>query len=253
VGIGDDIIATGMARGALKRGERIAFGDGKKIRWGPYSEMVFRNNPNIARPGEEHRSDVRWINYYKGNRIYNRSGGTQWLWNYEFKIRAGEFYFDASERQNQHNDLIIVEPNVPQKPCGPNKQWPLERWKAVADELTAEGFTVRQFDYGAPHRVAEGIPSPSFRQAAAWLQNARLAILPEGGLHHAAAAVGAPAIVLFGGFVPPKVLGYAEHVNLTGNTKTACGSFRRCPHCVSAMESITVDDVLDAAEKILCH
>src|SRR4029079_3225081 len=96
MGIGDDIIATGIAKGAAERGERIAFGNGKKIIWGPYSEMIFRNNPNVARPGEENKQ-VKWFHYYKGSRIYNMAGGGRWLWNYSFKVQPGEIYFDNSE------------------------------------------------------------------------------------------------------------------------------------------------------------
>jgi ADP-heptose:LPS heptosyltransferase len=242
-----------MARGAAARGELVAFGDGHRLRWGPYSEMIFRNNPNIARAGQERQPNVRWVPYYKGNRLYNRSGGRQWLWNYSFKAKPGEIYFEDREQLDKDVNLILIEPNVPNKPCAPNKQWPIERWQMVAKELIAAGFKVRQFEYGAPNLAAPSTLTANFRAAAALIKSARLAILPEGGLHHAAAAVGTPAVVLFGGFVPPAVLGYDEHINLTGNTKTACGSFTPCPHCIKAMQSISVDDVLKAAEKFLCN
>jgi Glycosyltransferase family 9 (heptosyltransferase) len=251
MGIGDDIIATGIAKGAAKRGKRIAFGDGSRIKWGPYSAMVFKNNPNVAPPGSERSSDIEWNKYCKGNRIYNKQSTDRWIWNYEFGVQPGEFYFDDIEDvHNADSDLILIEPNVPKKPCGPNKQWPLERWDRVSKELILSGFKVRQFEYGAPNHIAPRTLTPTFRHAAALLKSARMAILPEGGLHHAAAAVGVPAIVLFGGFVPPAVLGYNGHINLTGGA-TACGSFNRCPHCIAAMDAIQVKDVLDAAERLL--
>jgi hypothetical protein len=246
MGIGDDVIATGLARGAKDRGKRIAFGDGKRIIWGPHSSTIFRGNPNIALIGTERASDIEWIQYYKGHRIYNRQSGDRWTWNYEFRVSQGEIFFGDDEMKYEDDDnLILMEPNVPNKPCGLNKQWPIDRFQQVADELTSAGFTVRQFDYGRPNRVAAGVHTPTFRDAVARLKSARLAILAEGGLHHAAAAVGTPAVVLFGGFVPPEVLGYDTHVNLTGGA-TACGSHRTCQHCIDAMRSITVDEVLDA-------
>jgi ADP-heptose:LPS heptosyltransferase len=251
LGIGDDILATGMAKGAAARGKRIAFGDGKSIRWGPYSQMVFKGNPNIARPGSESAADVEWVNYYKGHRIYNRPSSDRWVWNRDFKAKPGELYFDDSEDVHEFDpDLILIEPNVPRKPCAPNKQWPVERWAAVASELIKAGFKVRQFEYGACNQIAPRTLTPTFRYAAALLTSARLAILPEGGLHHAAAAVGVRSVVLFGGFVPPDVLGYDQHINLTGGA-TACGSYNRCPHCIEAMAKITVDDVLGAVEGLL--
>ena len=251
MGIGDDLIATGLARGAAERGKRIAFGNGEKIKFGPYSAMIFKNNPNICWPGEERANDIEWISYYKGNRGYNSSGVGKWIWNYNFRAQPGQLFFDESE--DIHDDdrgMVLLEPNVPNKPCAPNKQWPVERWKQLADALLGAGFEVRQFEYGGRHRVAPPIQTPTFRNAASLIKSARLAILPEGGLHHAAAAVGTPAVVLFGGFVPPAVLGYDGHSNLTGGA-TACGSYAACRHCSEAMAAIRVDDVLEAAGRFL--
>ncbi len=248
MGYGDDIIATGMARGASLRGKRVAFGDGSRILWGPYSAHIFQNNPNIVHPGAERSSNLEWIDYYKGHRIYNKHGNGRWVWNYEFKAKPGEFFFGADElnEEERGSNLIVIEPNVPNKPCGPNKQWPVDRFKQVAKELTAAGFDVVQPEYGGKNVVAKQIKTRTFREAAVFLRKARLAILPEGGLHHAAAALGVPAVVLFGGFVPPAVLGYDMHSNLTGGAE-ACGTFTRCQHCINAMNAISVNDVLDAA------
>jgi hypothetical protein len=248
MGHGDDIIATGMARGARDRGKRIAFGDGRRIVWGPFSAEIFRNNPNIAPPGSEKDPDIEWVHYCKGHRVYNKQGPGRWIWNYDFKVKPGEIFFSPHELVDGHGpDLIMIDPNIAPKPCAPNKQWSVDRWKQVADELICAGMTVRQFDYGGPNLIAPGIKTPSFRDGMALLSRARLAILHEGGLHHAAAALGVPAIVLFGGFVPPQVLGYDVHTNLTGGA-TACGSFTRCQHCIDAMNKISVNDVLDGAE-----
>lgn len=206
--------------------------------------MIFRGNPKLARPGSEHLPNLHWIPFYKGHRLYNKQGNGRWIWNYDFRVTPGELYpemvFPVDEK------LIVIEPNVPNKPCAPNKQWPIDRWKALSSVLVSKGYKVRQFDYGALNRVADTFPTPTFMHAVALLKSARLAILHEGGLHHAAAAVGVPAVVIFGGFVPPAVLGYERHVNLTGGA-TACGSFTRCPHCIEAMSKIQVNDVLNAA------
>ncbi len=249
MGIGDDIIATSFAKGAKYRGELIAFGNGQKIIWGPYSEMIFKSNPNIARPGQERLPNVKWVNYYKGHRIYNTQGNDRWIWNYQFHVTPGEIFL-GTELPWQNNNLIIIEPNVPKKRCAPNKQWPIDRWHFLVKELTSIGLTVKQLEYGASNQVAEGIQTKTFQNAVYWLTSARLAILPEGGLHHAAAAVGTPAVVLFGGFVPPSVLGYDSHINLTGGA-VACGSFGRCEHCIDAMNNITVDEVIQSVRKIL--
>jgi ADP-heptose:LPS heptosyltransferase len=83
------------------------------------------------------------------------------------------------------------------------------------------------------------------------LARAKLYIGAEGGLHHAAAALGVPAVVLFGGFIPPLVTGYETHINLTGGAQEACGSLKPCDHCRKAMDAISVEEVAAAARTII--
>lgn len=246
-----------MAKGAAARGRRIAFGDGRTIKWGPHSKVIFKGNPNVAPPGSERAPDLEWINYYKGNRIYNRQDGNRWVWNYDFKAKPGELFFTADEVSFAHRHepgFVVIEPNIPpEKAHGLNKQWPVDRFDAVAKEFKAAGYRVLQFAYPtAKYRIrnATYVPTPTFRHGAALLSRAKIAILPEGGLHHAAAAVGTRAVVLFGGFIPPAVTGYDMHVNLTGGA-VACGMLGRCEHCADAMAAITLDDVLKSADGLL--
>jgi Glycosyltransferase family 9 (heptosyltransferase) len=254
MGAGDDILASGMARGAASRGKRIAFGDGRRIMWGPHSAEMFRGNPNIAPPGSEGAPDLEWIGYHKGNRLYNKSGGDRWIWNYKFKAKPGEIYFSEEEREFARSflDCIVIEPNVPwQKTCAPNKQWPIERYQMVADEMGKRGHRLVQFKYpGMRYKLdnVAQIATPSLRAGIGVLRLAAGYIGAEGGLHHGAAAVGTPAVVIFGGWIPPQVTGYDTHANLA--VGEACGMLRECAHCREAMDKITVEHVLGAAERV---
>lgn len=256
MGVGDNIMATGMAKGAAARGKRIAFGSGKAIEWDHHSEQVFKNNPNIAPLGSEGADDLEWINFCRGHRIYNTQGKDRWIWNYKFKAIPGEFYFTPQELEqaDKHgNGFVIIEPNVPRwKQVAPNKDWGRANYWRISKRLKRRGYDVRQFYYNGSWQSdhCQQIKTQTFRQAAAILRNAKLYIGPEGGMHHAAAALGIPAVVVFGGFIPPAVTGYDFHTNLTGGAK-ACGSFTRCPHCIQAMERIGVHDVEAAALKYL--
>lgn len=258
MGVGDDIMATGLARGAAKRGKRVAFGDGKKILWGPFSEIAFRNNPNIAPPGNEGAKDLEWIDWYKGKRHYNSVGDGRWIWNYNWRARPGEIFMTMNEIEAGRrcgSGFVVIEPNVPRnKSVANNKQWPFERYQEVAYALMYRDHRrVLQFCYdGMLYRLNQVTPikTTSFRDAMAILSNAALYIGPEGGLHHAAAALGIPAVVIFGGFIPPEVTGYDMHTNLTGGAK-ACGSLKDCDHCKRAMQNIGVDHVVDAAREYL--
>lgn len=257
MGYGDDIMATGLARGLRARGKRAAFGDGKKIIWGPWSEEMFRHNPNVARPGDEKAADLEWIPHYKGSRMYNRQAGEKWVWNYDFKAKPGELFFSDVEKniaKNFGDKYVLMEPNVPwQKTVAPNKDWGEKNYAEVARALRMMGHEIVQFKHKNSRRIlpdARVVEPRSFRQVLASLELAHLYIGPEGGLHHGAAAVGTDAVVLFGGFIPPAVVGYEGQVCLTGGAE-ACGSINPCDHCRRAMSNITVDEVVDRATELL--
>lgn len=248
-------MASGMARGAAARGKRVAFGDGTRIIWDGNSPEIFRNNPNVAPAGSERSGNIEWIEFYKGHRKYNRVSGDRWVWNYDFQAPAGEIFFDVDEnifRLGLKGGFILIEPNLPwHKSVAPNKAWGKRNYQEVADRLRRKGHDVAQFSFGRDRLAGvRVIETKSFRHALAVLSRAKLVITPEGGTHHGAAAVSVPAVVLFGGFIPPEVTGYAGHINLTGGAE-ACGSLRPCAHCRDAMQKISVDEVVQAAKEKL--
>lgn len=277
MGYGDNIMATGMARGARARGVRIAFGDQveRRIRWDHNSEQVFRFNPNIAPLGSESDRDLEWVRFYVGSRLYNQHDvpNNRWRWRRSFKARPGQVFLSPEEMawaDSAGQGFVLIEPNVPNwKTVAPNKQWPVERFQAVAHRLKAAGHEVAQLSFGERY-VLDGvrrIPTKTFRHGIAALARAACAILPEGGLHHAAAAQilsaptpeapegivlreRTPAVVIFGGFIPPEVTGYDFHRNLAapGN---ACGSIKPCEHCREAMAQISIEQVWTSAMEIL--
>jgi hypothetical protein len=255
MGYGDDVVATGLARGLQAKGKRAAFGDGRRIIWGPWSEEIFRGNPNVARPGSEGSHDLVWYDHYKGHRKYNRLDQlrSRWVWNYDFKSTPGEMFFDRIEIDRSLDagkNFIYVEPNVPwHKSVAPNKDWGIQKYQVVVDRLIADGYDVAQSYYGR-HKLKKirFISTPRFRDALAAIRRARVVLVPEGGMHHGAAAVGVPAVVIFGGFIPPQVVGYDTHVNLTGGVE-ACGSLNKCLHCRAAMEKISVEEVYQAVKQ----
>lgn len=257
MGYGDEVMATGLAKGLANRGKLAAFGDGKRIVWGPWSSEVFKFNPNIAFQGNEGSPNLEWIPHYKGHRLYNRLhvNGRQWVWNYKFKPIPGEMFFSDEEKEDAKRagqDFILIEPNLPwQKSVAVNKDWGFNNYYEVSSQLLDDGHDVVQFENGRNHLAGVRlIRSRGYRDALAIIARAKLVICPEGGLHHGAAAVETKAVVLFGGFIPPQVTGYDSHINLTGNSTQACGSLHRCEHCIQAMASIKPEEVYDAATKI---
>ncbi len=256
MGLGDNLMASGFAKGAKARGKRIAFGDGHQIVWDHHSETIFRGNPNIAPLGSEGANDIEWFPFYRGNRLYNTQANGRWVWNYDYRAIPGEIYFSDEEQRfadRAGQGFVVIEPNVPDfKTVAPNKQWPIIRYNKVARLLEKSGRQVVQFKYKGGHEIPGvlQIKTPTFRHAMAVLKHAAAYVGPEGGLHHAAGALGVPGVVLFGGFIPPSVTGYDFHTNLTGGAE-ACGSLQACGHCARAMEAISVPDVMEAAHSYL--
>lgn len=257
MGLGDNLIASGLARGAQARGKRIAFGDGQRIIWDHHSQEIFRGNPNVAVPGSERDPDIEWHPFCRGNRIYNRHdvAGNRWVWNYEFRPIPGEMFFTDAERkagERAGRGFVLIEPNIPDKIGARNKDWGFGRYQELADRLKQSGVRVCQFQHGKSGCALAGVDqigTKDFRDALAVLSNAALYIGPEGGLHHGAAAVGIPAVVMFGAWIPPQVTGYDTHTNIA--VGEACGSLSPCPHCKAAMDAITVEQVYESAKGYL--
>lgn len=256
MGFGDEIMATGMAKGAYLACKKIAFGDGKNIIWGPWSTEIFLNNPNIAQPGQQWDPGVEWIPHYKGNRLYHKPPHLdgRWSFNPNFRPIPGEIFLTQEEIEFGEacgEGYVVVEPQV--KNTAPNKKWPYDRWIEVVRQLRATGIDVVQFVYRSGEVVpgARQIVTPTFRSALAAIARSRLLIVPEGGLHHGAAAFNKPAVVIFGGFISPQITGYDFHINLFRSEGLGCGNYRDpCPHCKAAMESITALEVIDAAKRL---
>jgi hypothetical protein len=236
LGAGDWLMATAAAE-HVPEGRRAVFGDGQRANW----HEVFDNNPKIA--GTAGRDTV-WIPDFPGHRPYIASfiKRERYLFREDFRAPYGKVYLSDEERdwagKQVSGDYIIVEPyikdDMPQLKIGQNKAW--DKW----DELLKLDYPWLQIGTKEPktRQVRTNI-----RQALAMVAGAKLVVTTDGMLHHAAAALGVPAIVLWGGVVSPKILGYPTHINIWNGAKS-CGTFAHvCQHCREAMQSITLDQV----------
>lgn len=265
MGFGDEVQASALARGAAARGKRIAFGDERRQRiiWSPQSHEIFRGNPNVASPGSEGAADLEWVEHFRGNRLYGEVRGGRWRFR-DFECLPGEVFLTAEEKTFALSRLwapepvVVIEPRVkPTGACdGANKQWPIDRYDALVSALRwGSGIAgLRCVQLVPPNvapllRFADLIVTPTFRHALAVLGLVSLYIGPEGGLHHGAAAMGTPAVVIFGGFNTPRSTGYAWHENIA--VGEPCGTVAACPHCREAMASISVGRVLEGAMRQL--
>lgn len=224
---------------------------GSKVAW----SEVWENNPRIARPDEQ--GDFQII--YGRDKVTNMRGyhtgktDAQWFYNFDFRPQVGEIYLTDEEKAfgAKYSGRIILEPHI--KPgASPNKRWPWVNWNKLV-WLAGPNYRFAQMGSADTSELAgvEFIPTPSFRMAAAVIAGARACVLPEGGLHHVAAALGVSAVVLMGGFTPIELTGYNIHINLGASLGEACGMRQPCEHCKKWMASIKPETVLNELKGIL--
>jgi hypothetical protein len=248
LGWGDEILVTGHVRQLQERDPRKVRVLYERPRW----NEVWDHNPRIATPKEqgdfqEFRPRVNGLRPYCTAKTPER-----WTWK-DYKPPVGEFYFDRTEKNfaSAHCSDVILEPHLKGK-ASPNKDWGWDNWVELALRLSKEGLRVCQVgDRGTQLLYgAKLIETPTFRYAAAALSSAKAAVLPEGGLHHAAAAVGLRSVVIFGGFISPRQTGYDTQTNLfTGGEP--CGWRTPCNHCRKAMDDITPQWVMEEVKRLL--
>lgn len=207
----------------------------------------------MVRPGEE--GDFWRLRNAPGIRPYIRGKSNErWQWNLDYRPQRAEIRFtpDELEFAARYPGRLIVEPHL-KRGASPNKEWGWVRWNKLAWLLQERGHRVTQV--GMPGtRLLDGadfISTPTFRHAAALLAAARAAVLPEGGLHHAAAAVGCRAVVIFGGYIATEMTGYGLHTNLGASGRDACGMRIPCDHCRKWMDGITPDQVMREVVRII--
>lgn len=249
MGWGDEIMVTGLVRRLQRRNPlpvRVLDRRGRP-RW----SSIWEHNPRFA--PSDYGGRVQTLVNGPGERAYiagrNRHG---WVWR-EWICPLGEIHLTEEERKfgQRHANRILLEPSI--KPeASPNKDWGWARWCQLASELVSRGYRISQFAsrYRPALPGAELIKTKSFRQACAVISRTRLAILPEGGLHHAAAAFGTASVVIFGGYISPAQTGYDHQVNFYRGG-APCGRRGRCRHCEQAMEKISVAQVLKEAVALL--
>lgn len=249
MGWGDEIIVTGMARRlqeVVPLPVRVLDRHGR-ARW----HEIWKGNPRLAKP--DHPGPVQTLISGEGRRPYiERQTDRRWIWR-DWKCPVGEIHLTDREREfgSRHAGRVILEPTIKSE-ASPNKDWGWSRWAALAATLLGRGLRVAQVGASGTRTLpgVELIRTGGFREAAAVLAASRLAVLPEGGLHHAAAALGVPAVVIFGGFISPRQTGYDRHINLfTGGSP--CGMRIPCRHCADAMSAIRPERVASECLRLL--
>ncbi len=260
MGIGDEILAAGMAQRLYEQDPRlrsVIVGIDGKPRW----HDIWRNNPVMATPEEFYRGGpFRVIPNGPNCRpyiVYPFTKDTGWTFNRSFKARdhVAKIYLTEQELERgtqakaKYGNYVLIEPYTKHD----NFRWPLEEW-AVFVEKNLKQFTFVQH----VHKDSVAIPGveiepATFREACGLLTGASAYVRSESGLCHAAAALRVPQVTIWGGCMDAEVLGgYPLQVNVVDRgTGSPCGRWLPCEHCAAVMKGITPERVTRALKKAL--
>jgi hypothetical protein len=224
-------------------GKKVRLGDGTRFY---IDEQVFNGNPRMATKKE---LDCVWVPNYPNHRPYVKAiENKRIIFNDDFSPQPGEIWLKDPELEyvdklNLPDQFILVEPTVKDTYVHTiNKAW--HKW----DSLLSHKLPWIQVGQAHTAKDARFIKTQTFRQALAILGRATLFVGTDGALHHAAAALNVPAVVLWSGFTSPKHLGYADHVNIHDGSDP-CGYFGGvCSHCRKKADAIDVETVIEAVE-----
>jgi len=257
MGKGDELMSIGEARVLHKRTKLLVLisrADGRQVLSEMFSDIPYLLVPRTPRtiPLGEGTRFIRMVNC-GGHRPYiEHKGVDRWTWK-PYKPIPADIMFTRAEIAfaEPYRGAIMVEPNV--KNTGhDNKAWLSIYWSQL--DLALRGQRVVQCGSPAsPIRLAHAqfVETPTFRHACAVLSVCKAFIGTEGGLHHAAAAVKTPGVILYSDFISPAVTGYDLHRNLFFGSGLGCGMRTHCEHCRKAMTAITPTMVMDNLKEIL--
>jgi hypothetical protein len=181
---------------------------------------------------------------------------------------ACEMYFSAAEetatdallaQAGIDGPFVAFEPETNRDFFGDLRAWPSESWQATMARLATSHPRLRLVQVGtrtSSPAIAGAVDlrgKTSFREACLVLKRARLFIGTESGLMHAANAVGAPALILWGGLTLPEFIGYPQcQRTLCKYVACApCGNNGWCDNGHICMTRIGVAEAFDAANELL--
>ena len=252
MGLGDELMALGRAQRVFdETGRKVAILDrAGKPRWHP----LWDGAPEVAAPEDIVAvgglgDDLPFETIHDGGGCrpyidYARTTAERWAFKGYRPCPARLAWLQPNEICAGH---VVIEPTVKAQ-ASPNKHWP--DWQEMVDaaphvpwlQIGPRGTSWLD---GVTH-----LETKTFRDAVNALAGAAVAVLPEGGLHHAAAAVGTPAVVLYGAFILPRVTGYDGQTALAVEDADAVGWRVSNKACRKAWKQITPARVLTELERL---
>lgn len=246
MGIGDELMRAGEA------GRRAKLAPGSRYRMldkngNPMWHFVWDGNPHVAKPGEHCDGSIGFTN---GVRDYIESHTKEQYTFREYQPSPAYLppHLISSALAERAAGAIVFNPTIKDR-APPNKQWDVGNWKSLVTNSPYRWVRIGENVGGRRFGFGDFVQTISFWDAVSVMSGARAVVCHEGALHHAAAALGVPCVVLRGGFISPRVTGYEGQVDIyveDARYPLGCGMRGECEHCKRAMASITTGRVLAA-------
>lgn len=160
-----------------------------------------------------------------------------------------EIYFSEKEifavdkLCSKHNlkDFVVIEPQSNDE-YSVNKVYPFEKWQIITDDLISSGIQVVQVGRKTSSKNLKGAidltGKTSFREAAGIISRSKMFVSSEGGLMHAANGVGIRSLIVYTGYIHPRMTGYSENINIWLNHDIEpCGMKIKCEKCLEAVSN----------------
>ena len=246
MGWGDILMAMGDAKSVHdETGKRIVFPEDRFFSQDTYWGAAFEKTPYICRANDvaENEEVIYFRNGIEITPYIDWKKSTREKMQFvPYKPKPAKLNFSMSltnqltEIKRQLGSFIFIEPHAKGSFSAKNKDWGFNNYQQVVDQVEAQFV---QPSYGAPLlKGVKPIKTSHFLEGAALLSISDTALMSEGGLMHAAAAVNTASVVIYGGYVSPDNTGYEIHKNFYVGGQP-CGSLEPCKHCEAAMKKIS--------------
>jgi hypothetical protein len=246
-GLGDELMLTAAARAAREQGRPLHILTDRPEVWegngDPASVQTGVERWHYAARRGWVRAEIAHLSYrmtdplHIGEQIAARAGiDLPPRWKPVLNVPADPATAGAIVLQNSCRGALYA---------ADTKEWADERWRELALRLSPR---VRLLQLGTPADPplthAEDLRGrTTLRQAASLIAGAHLFLGLESGLMHVAAAVGTPAVIVYGGRSRPESTGYSGHTAITRTPPcVGCGLNSGCPRGRMCLD-IPVDEV----------
>lgn len=220
---------------------------------------IWQHNPEIARIYKEGKilNPLAFNSSCRPYIQYDKITPEQWVWNTDYSVKPGKIVLGPGEHneiqrlyKNKLDHYIIIDPHV--KGVNQiNKSWGFAKYQDLVFLNPNLPWVQFQYNNLPMLKGVNFIQTHSVRALVTYTSYAKAIVCNEGGLHHVAAALGIPGVVIFGGFIPSAITGYSIHTNIGNDEDHYCGRIPICAQCRIIMQGISVEQVHSELHKIL--